>query len=335
MAITHVTTHHLYYDGTDSARLTLRKDELKVDDHKEDLLDQLKSSFLSRLNRKHGSFESEGEEPFLPQALKAMLDEQLDFSELSRQFMRQMEKTVNLEKFKINAHFLFFVDQLNKQDYFYIFVANQSESLAISEDLEVTPTHFIDTGISLFGIKVDMAEWKRRPTSAYLTIIPPRGKPELSAAFHTATGFSNVVDTEETTLAFLEGVEAFAKQVPKEKQNDYRKKVVEYCTEQEKKDQPISINQLSTTLEGVDCEKFVREMLPHNPKGEEEVLLDRRSLKQYTRFSGKERDLSISFSSSQLDNRVLYDQQSDTITIKGLPKSLRQQIMRYLGSEKV
>lgn len=333
MAITHVTAHLLNSAGDGQAQLKLRNQELNIDESKEELLDQLKSSFLSRLNRKHGSFCAADDAKFLSTALKKHLDNQLGFTELSSQFMNKMEESVKESHTQINAHFLFFIDTFEHQSTFYIFVVHQSESLAIDDKLEITPSYYVDTGISLFGIKVDISEWQRRSSSAYMTIIPPRGKPELADAFHTLTDFSNIIDTEEATLAFLEGVESYTQHLEDDKKDDYRKQVVDYCKTQEKNDAPVSIRSLSNAVEGIDCEQFIKEMLPHNPlgKNEDEIVLDRRSLTRYVRFSGKERDLAISFSSSLLSNRIEYSASNDTLTIKGIPHSLRQQLRKHLG----
>lgn len=335
MSITHIIAHRLQSDGETGSKLTLREKELTIDDNKEELLDKLKSSYRSRLNRKHGSFSTEDSSVVLATELDSFLEDKNSFCKLSTEIMHQLEKMAIEAKLVFDAHFLFFADQHNEQHFFYLFVVHQSESLTINDTLEVTPIYSIDTGVSLFGIKVDLAEWKRRPSSAYLSMIPPRGNAGLSDAFHQLTGFSNDLDKEEATLSFLERIEAFTKQVPEEKVQEFRSTVVEYCTEQEQKDEPVDIRSLSNNLEGIDCDKFIREMLPHNPKREdgeeEELMIDRRSLRRYTKFSGREKDLSISFSSHQLNNRVYYNQDTDTLTITGLPKALKKQLMEHLG----
>ena len=186
----------------------------------------------------------------------------------------------------------------------------------------------------MFGIKVDLAEWKVRKNYAYLSMLPPRGNPEMAKIFDELTGFGDGIDKQESTEAFLKGVESFAKQLPEDKVNDYRTKVVDYCMEQEQKDEPVNIHGLSKELDGIDCEKFVREVLPHNPAGEEEeVILDRKSLRRYIKLSGRERDLAISFSSYHLNGRVSYEEKTDTLSIHGLPNALRSQLLVYLKKD--
>ncbi len=335
MSITHVTAHYLCRHSDAKASLLLRKDELAADETKDVLLDKLKSAFLSRLARKHGSFPADAEPSLLAQELDEFLQDKHSFSQLSNALMQQLEAGVNEKAVEIKAHFLFFIDSMSEQhQVFYLFAVNHNESLAISESLEVMPSYVVDTGPSMFGIKVDLAEWKVRKNYAYLSMLPPRGNPEMAKIFDELTGFGDGIDKQESTEAFLKGVESFAKQLPEDKVNDYRTQVVDYCMEQEQKDEPINIHGLSKELDGIDCEKFVREVLPHNPAGEkEEVILDRKSLRRYIKLSGRERDLAISFSTYHLNGRVTYEEKTDTLSIHGLPNALRSQLLAYLKKD--
>lgn len=329
MLISHVTAHHLSsIEG--EVRLQLRSSELGVDESKEELLSRLKTSFLSRINRRHGHFSNEGDKSLLESLLNQLRSEDINLHELSSQFMRELEKQLKAVKESVDSHFLFFIAGNDVQQFFYLFVTTRGEALAIGDDLEVHPSYFVDTGVSLFGVKVDLNAWQAQPKSAYMTVIPPRGKPELAKLFDELCGFGDGVDKEEATLSFLKGVDNFAEQLPTEKVNEYRNKVVEYCVEQEKKDEPVSIAGLSKNLDGIDVDKFVREMLPHNPKGSDDVMIDRRSLKSYVRFYGRDKDITISFSSSVLNDRVSYDEQRDALVITNLPASLKKQLLKHL-----
>jgi len=330
MQITHTIAHYLKREADAIAKLTLRKNELSINEQTEKLFENLKKSFKTRLSRQHGSFSSEGNPSLLKSAISAFLNKEQTLEALSTEFMKQLEKDVNNNGIEINSHFLFFIEETKSQYFFYLFITNQTESIAIDETLDVTSHSYIDTGATLSGLKIDIKEWQKNRQYPYLTQVPPKGNVLLADAMQTLTGFDNSVDKEEATNTFLEGVEAFTKHVPEEKVKEYRDKVVDYCIEQEQNDEPINIPGLSKELNGIDCDKFVREMLSHNPKQEEEVMIDRRSLKKYVRFSGREKDLAISFSSFQLNERVFYDESSDTLSIKGLPKVLRNQLLKHL-----
>ncbi len=333
MQITHAIAHYLQRDTDSDAKLSLREKELSINEQTERLFESLKKSFKSRLTRQHGSFSSESESALLKRELSGFINKEQTISELSTSFMERLKKEVDSKGIEINSHFLFFAEESKSQHFFYLFVTNQSESLAIDETLDVTSHYYIDTGATLSGVKIDITEWQKNRAYPYLTQVPPKGNVLLSDTLQELSGFDNCIDKEEATNTFLEGVEAFTKHVPEENIKEYRNKVVDYCIEKEQKDEPINIPGLSKELNGIDCEQFVREMLSHNPKNQEEVIIDRRSLKKYVRFSGREKDLAISFSSFQLNERVFYDEASDTLSIKGLPKVLRNQLLSHLNLE--
>ncbi|HGX92068.1 MAG TPA: hypothetical protein ENK35_01990 [Candidatus Tenderia sp.] len=335
MALTHVTAHYLRRAADSAATLSLRQEPLALDQHKEQLLDQLKSSFLARLGRQHGSFAEalgEAQPSVLVRELEAFLANERSFSQLSVALMRALEQAVNEMAVEVNAHFLFFIEQTSEHHHvFYLFIVNQNESLAISDALEVTPSYFIDTGPSLSGLKVDLAEWRERKNYAYLTLLTPRGNALLAEVIEQLSGFGNGLNKEEATLTFLEGVESFAKQVPEEKVNDYRASVVDYCMAQEKSDAPVKVAELSKALEGIDASEFEREMRAYSPGENEEIRVDRRSLRRYVKFSGRDKDLAISFSTFHLHTRIDYDEESDTLVIRGIPAGLRKQLLAHLG----
>jgi nucleoid-associated protein len=335
MPITHAIAHQLRRNTDEPAQLSLRADELAVEGASEALLSKLKGSFLARISREHGSFSTEGETALLPRQLQQFLDNELDFITLSRDFTTALQVQLDAAKIEFDAHLLFFIEKSFDHHLFTLLIARQSESLTLNSELEITPSYAIDSGPSLFGIKADLIEWRERKQYACLSLIPPRGNPPLAEAFYALTGFSNGIDKEAATLAFLEGVEAFAKEVPQEKQKVYRDQVVEYCMEQDEQDAPVRLEHLAKAVEGINPDEFVRIVASHTGGGddEQELVIDRRSLRRYVKFAGREKDLAISFSSYQLDERVRYDVESDTLHITGIPAALRKQLLGHIKGE--
>ncbi|MEN8170390.1 MAG: nucleoid-associated protein [Pseudomonadota bacterium] len=338
MPITHAIAHQLRRNADHPSQLSLRVDELATEGASEALLAKLKGSFLARISREHGSFTTESDTALLPRLLQQFLDDKLDFITLSRDFTTALQAQLDEAKIEFDAHLLFFVEKSFDHHLFTLFVARQSESLTVNDELEITSSYAIDNGPSLFGIKVDLIEWRERKNYACLSLIPPRGNPPLTEAFYALTGFSNGIDKEAATLAFLEGVEVFAKEVPQEQQKEYRDQVVGYCMEQEEQDAPVKLEGLAKSVEGINPDEFVRVVARHTAgesdnERDQELVIDRRSLKRYVKFAGREKDLAISFSSYQLNDRVRYDADSDTLHISGLPAALKKQLLGHMKGE--
>ena len=333
MSISHVIAHHLQcMDG--KVALTLREEEMSVEGQAEQLLQKLKSSFLSRISRKHGSFAKDnGELSALPEQLQAVLANDISFYAMTVSIMQAFESVVKKQNVAINSHFIFVIDYSSIQHVFYLFIVCENEALAISDSLEVEHRYFVDSGPSLFGVKLDITEWQSDSQYAYLTIVPPRNDKLLSEFFDQLTGFSNGVDKQESTLSFLQGIEAYAKQLPDEKVENYRAQVVDYCISQDEKDEPVNIAKLSEALDDIDRAQFTKEIMHHHSDSSDEVLIDRRSMKKYVKFFGRDKDLSISFSTNHLNSRVHYNPDKDQLIIDGVPRSLRNQLMKYIDSQ--
>ena len=337
MPITHAIAHQLRRRADAPAELTLRSEELATEESSETLLARLKGSFLARISREHGSFSTE-EGALLPTLLLPFLDGKLDFTALSRDFTTALQARLDEAKIEFDAHLLFFVEKSFDHHTFTLFAARQSEALTLDDKLEISRSYAIDTGPSLFGIKVDLVEWREQRQYACLTLIPPRGNPTLAEAFYQLTGFSNGIDKQKATLAFLEGVEAYAREIPPPQQQTFRNQVVDYCMVQEGQDTPVRLDHLAKSVEGVNPEEFVRIVAHHTgdngTQGEApELVVDRRSLRRYVKFAGREKDLAVSFSSYQLGERVRYDEADDTLHISGLPSALKKQLLSHLHGE--
>ena len=62
-----------------------------------------------------------------------------------------------------------------------------------------------------------------------------------------------------------------------------------------------------------------------------EIPADKRGLQRFVRYSGSMKGLSLSFSESLLGEQVVYDAASDTLTVRGLPPTLKKQLARNNG----
>ena len=183
----------------------------------------------------------------------------------------------------------------------------------------------------MFGIKVDLHEWLMAKHYAYLSFVPPRGSRGLADSFTALTGFTAGLDKADSTEAFLAGVEAFAKHVDQDQVTSYRNQVVDYCAHQEQRDAPVDLHELSRSVEGIDGDRFSQFMSYYTPERDNTLMVDRRSLRRYVKFAGREKDLAISFSSYQLNSRVHYNPDKDTLSIEGIPRALRDQLLKHMN----
>ena len=334
MPITHVIAHHLSKEIDEEPNLILRKSELKNDSEQTTLFTALKNSFNTRISRKHGSFDDKKKSILLADEVNQFLQDENKFKSFTTKFMKVINDSLTENNGEVNAHFIFVIEEKEKQKVFYLFIVYQNEYLTFNDSLEIMHSYSIDTGSTLCGLKLNINDWQQRPKYHYLTLVPPKGNDVLSDALHEVSGFGNKIDKAKSTKEFLENIDTFSQQIPEEKQQEFKEKVINYCEEQEAKDEAVHIPTLSKSLEGIDVDKFIREVLPHNPKQtdeeEQEILVDKRSLRRYVKFSGRDKDLSLTFSTNQLNSSIFYDERAETLLIQNIPKSLKKQLQAHI-----
>lgn len=295
-----------------------------------ELIDELKGAYLGRLSREYGSFEETDEVPPLVQGLEAFIAGEQDFAAMTQKLLQSLDSMLKGQDLGLDRYVVCFKEKSADIENFYlVFIATKSV-FEINGDLTTGSSQCLDFGSSLFGIKVDIKEWKQDKNYAYLSFVAPRSGKELITAFTALTGFSKGIDKKEDTNTFLKGVEAFAEQVPEDQVNEYRNQIVDYCLDQDQRHEPVNVRELAMSVDGVDSDNFSRFMADYSPHDTSGLRVDRQSLRRYVRFQGRERDLAISFSSHQLNNRVHYNQDTDTISITGIPKALRNQLLEHL-----
>jgi len=333
MSVDALIVHHMACNGESPPEVRLGAKVLAADGQASSLVDALKNGFLSRLSREHGCFAAEGEPAPLPRELQAFADRQLDFLELSSRLMAQWKGLLDQQPQEIDADVIFILEAQAGRQVFYLLVAGYKTAFHINKEQVIESTRYLDLGSSLFGIKVDMQEWLNAGHYVYLTLVSPQGGRKLADAFLALVGFTRGLDKRHSTDTFLAGVEAYSRQMDEQEQvESFRSQVVDYCADQELRDAPVDLHELSRSVDGLDGERFSSFMADYMPEDDSALMLDRRSLRRFVKFAGRERDLAISFSSSQLNSRVHYDPDKDRLSIDGVPRALREQLLRHLSS---
>jgi nucleoid-associated protein len=127
--------------------------------------------------------------------------------------------------------------------------------------------------------------------------------------------------------------------------------VIEYCVEQDKQGETVEFKTLSGQLDSSAPEKFEqfvalkkRERREVRPRSEStmnessselahgesviktDLIPDRKSLKNYLRYSGKNKEVTLSFAATALGSDISFDPSENSLTIKNLPSRLLKQL---------
>ncbi len=331
MTIKHCSIHKFQRNKTGSeVQIQLRPNELTAEGPIVSLVEQLKLSFQRSTQKQYGLFDpNRGDNP-LPAILKKSAEETISFSSMTHQAMEHLKLQFEKTQEPFMAHVLFLMDTLVEQDFFYVFWINHTDAQYVTNDLEVDTLEYVNPGKLSFAFKIDMEQWKVEGWDQYMSQVLSRGNKEQTDAFVAFSGFISSVDIKAQTEDFLAVVDDYIDQQEPDKSHQLKSKIVEYCIDQDMAGSPVDIYQLSSQLDETNPEQFSKFVVDRKPEVKNEIYTDRSSLKKYVRFFGRDKNLSISFSSDMFGDNIVFDEDNDELILKQIPKSLKAQLTRYL-----
>lgn len=292
------------------------------------LFDKLRSVFFAHPRRQFGFFDTSPDAD-VPTVLKDYHQQQIDDAQLAELLASQFQSGLPLEQ-EVSIYLWLVIDQSGDSDVLYLFLLQHDDSFHISPQLKVQSGPSLFTNRLQYGARVHLNEWLNDNVKTYLSMVAPRNQHSQTLAWNSFIRFSEGLDRAAKTEEFLGSIEQFTQTLEPEKAQEYRSKVVDYCLDQDKQGMPVELRALSEHVDDAAPNAllhFLKERIEEPPQG---IYTDRKQLRRYTRFFGRDQDLSIGFSTAMLGNHISYDEHSDTLTIRAIPKALKSQLRQYL-----
>lgn len=292
------------------------------------LFDKLRSVFLTHPRRQFGFFEP-APSAEMSSALQDYHGETIDAVQLADQLASHFQAALPPEQ-EVNIFLWLVIDKSGDSDVVYLFLLQHDESFHVSPQLTVRSGSSLYTNRLQYGARVHLNEWLNDKLPTYLSMIAPRNQHPQTLAWTTLVGFSEGMDRAAKTEEFLGSIEQFTQTLEPEKAQEYRTKVVDYCLDQDKQGMPVELRALSEHVDEAAPNvllDFLKERIDEPPQG---FYTDRKQLRRYTRFYGRDQDLSIGFSTAMLGNHISYDEHADTLIIRAIPKALKSQLRQFL-----
>ncbi|EOD54959.1 nucleoid-associated protein YejK [Aeromonas molluscorum] len=268
--------------------------------------------------------------PLFRIALEQLLAGQSDFVPFSVSMTQQLVKTLVDHALDEQGVLLFAKYNYVGVDYLLVALLEGKESVTVSEALELSHIQYLDIGKLNLVARIDLTEWKTQPESRrYITFSKGRVGRKLGDFFLDLLGAREGMDAKLQNKGLLQAVEDYCatQQLEPQERNDYKKQVFKYCTEQASAGEEIEIRELSAELPG-DNDLDFYSFIGKEYELEDRFPADRSTLRGLTKFVGSGGGLTLSFEQKLLGSRVFYDPQTDTLTIRGVPPNLKDQLTR-------
>ncbi|MEK9714041.1 MAG: nucleoid-associated protein [Thalassolituus sp.] len=318
---------------------------------------QLRGILLQRSGKRYGVFSQESLS--VQGLLKDWLKGGIPFQSWARKMAEVLSAGLDNTDLMIDGYLAFFHESLEDSDRLYIFHLRYKDSVTVNPDLSLSETRYLDFSNSGFGLCINLTDWQHDSDSKYITFSFGRGDRPLQNQMLENIGFTDTLNTSAETEEFLEIVEEYSKKLSADEAYTYKAKVVDFCMEQDMRGEAVDFEELDQHLanevksqpgesfshyliekkkerqkaqrdnSGLTPEQLVELGAPTADVAEAvkaELIPDRKKLKGFIRYSGKSKELSLSFSANLLGEGVEFNAMDKTLLIRAVPESLMKQL---------
>ncbi|MEI2602563.1 nucleoid-associated protein YejK [Erwinia aphidicola] len=325
--IDQIALHQMIKRDEQTLELVLRDSLLPSNATVTAMMEELHRVYSAK-SKAYGLFNEESE---LADALRNCRKGENDFLAFSRAASARLRDELGKYPFAEGGIVLFGHYRYLAVEYLLIAVLSSQNSMRVNEELDISSTHYLDINHADIVARIDLTEWETNPESTrYLTFLRGRVGRKVSDFFMDFLGASVGLDTKAQNRGLLQAVDDYCEEasLDKNERQNYRQQVSTYCNEQLKSGEEIELAELSNELAPLGEKTFQAFTQEQGYELEESFPADRSTLRQLTKFAGSGGGLTINFDAMLLGERIFWDPVTDTLTIKGTPPNLRDQLQR-------
>ncbi|WP_196582895.1 nucleoid-associated protein YejK [Aliivibrio fischeri] len=333
LTLSNVILHKLVKNDQDELEVCLRNQTLENEEFTEALVSELHRVFNSKAGKGFGVFKTESE---FGHWLSSVRKNETPFLEFSNNSAEKLKSELIKYPFAEEGILVIAEYQSLATEYLFVAVLPSNESMKVTEQLDISATDYLDIAKMDIAARIDLSTWETDSDSnRYLTFIKGRVGRKVSDFFLDFLQADVGMDTKVQNQVLMQAVEDFCadERLDKEEKQQYRKQVYDYCNGQLQAGEELTVKELASELptseSGSNFYQFSEEQ---GYELEESFPVDRAALRKLTKFVGAGGGLSLNFDAMLLGERVFYDPETDTLTIKGTPPNLKDQLTRRLGS---
>ncbi|EEX36817.1 nucleoid-associated protein YejK [Vibrio metschnikovii] len=327
--LSNVILHQLCKNDNDELMVNYRTQSLDNDTSTENLVSELHRVFNAKAGKGFGSFKADSD---VQRWLQALRKGEQDFYTFSQQSAERLKQELIKYPFADEGILVLAEYQSLATHFLFIGLLPLNQSLKVTEGLDISATDYLDINKMDIAARVDLSSFETdKSSNRYLSYIKGRVGRKVSDFFLDFLQAEVGLDPKQQNQVLMQAVEDFCSDAKLEKEEaiSYKKQVYDYCNDQIKSGDEVQVKELSSELpashEGTSFLEFTRE---HGYQLEESFPGDRATVRKLTKYVGAGGGLNISFDSLLMGERIFYDPETDTLTIKGTPPNLRDQLTR-------
>ena len=314
---------------TTTMESVLRDELLNITPEVEQMMLQLHQGYQNK-GKAFGVFQ---ENSIFAQDLNRLLENEIDFLNFSQQSTKLLAQELGKYNFADSGTLILCQYNFLATDYLFIALLDSRISMLVDENLEIRRTEYLDITQFDIAARINLTDLQVNANSnRYLTFIKGRVGRKISDFFMDFLGAEEGLNPQVQNQCLLQAISDYCEQgeLNKEQTQAVKKQVFEYCKGQLASGDEIALTELSANLPTLNERPFVTFTEEQDYGLEETIPPVRSALKTLTKFSGSGKGVPLSFDADLLNNRIKWDPLTDTLTIKGIPPNLKDQLQKAL-----
>lgn len=314
---------------TTTMESVLRDELLTITPEVEQMMLQLHQGYQNK-GKAFGVFQ---ENSIFAQDLNRLLENEINFLNFSQQSTKLLAQELGKYNFADSGTLILCQYNFLATDYLFIALLDSRISMLVDENLEIRRTEYLDITQFDIAARINLTDLQVNANSnRYLTFIKGRVGRKISDFFMDFLGAEEGLNPQLQNQCLLQAVSDYCEQgeLNKEQTQAVKKQVFEYCKGQLANGDEIALTELSANLPTLNERPFVTFTEEQDYGLEETIPPVRSALKTLTKFSGSGKGVTLSFDADLLNNRIEWDPLTDTLTIKGIPPNLKDQLQKAL-----
>lgn len=314
---------------TTTMESVLRDELLTITPEVEQMMLQLHQGYQNK-GKAFGVFQDNS---IFAQDLNRLLENEINFLNFSQQSTKLLAQELGKYNFADSGTLILCQYNFLATDYLFIALLDSRISMLVDENLEIRLTEYLDITQFDIAARINLTDLQVNANSnRYLTFIKGRVGRKISDFFMDFLGAEEGLNPQVQNQCLLQAVSDYCEQgeLNKEQTQAVKKQVFEYCKGQLASGDEIALTELSANLPTLNERPFVTFTEEQDYGLEETIPPVRSALKTLTKFSGSGKGVTLSFDADLLNNRIEWDPLTDTLTIKGIPPNLKDQLQKAL-----
>jgi nucleoid-associated protein len=298
----------------------------------ESLAQQLHATYNSKPGKGVGGFSEENENSFADD-LSQVLQSDMDFHEFSVKSGEFLLQTLAKDEMVEIGFLIFSQYEYLATQYLLIALIDTKQHVAVNKQMDLDYSDHLDFSKMQLAVRIDITQWQVTPEQfRYISFLKGRMGRRVSDFFMHYIGCEEKVDVKQQNKQLMQNVDDYLshEQCDAYEKNQHRGSVATYFKEKVSEGEDVTVDEIAQFLP--QDEDAGQSFSAFNDKQESPLepsfQPDRAVIKSLAKFSGAGGGVTLNFDRQLLGERILYDPNTDTLTIRGIPPNLKDQLLR-------